>query len=397
MQGRIRNPRQALDSRNAERTPRASLFRVVRYSVEHKVAVAELQRHMWSPDTRLNASYLDWKYHQNPYIRDPLIYLAFVGDKLVGMRGALGTRWEVGNPAEFFTLPYADDLVIDPAYRGQGLHRVIMNSALHDLAGRGYRYVVNLSASRVTAEASMNMQWRKTGRVNPLHRRTLRKSGAEFLAKRARSLPLLWRWADTFSALSGRSGDRLFDQLDARFSAPDQGRDPGSLFAQKAPLTHEMSELVARLPRDGRIRHVRDEKYFAWRFGNPLCNYRFLYVGRGRLRGYIVLQQSPVISGDRASIVDWEAESDLIRAELLSAAIEYGKFPELYVWQLGASPASTQMLERNKFKSLHVPHENSILIRSLHEDDLNADWKLGGRRLDDANQWDLRKIYSMVW
>jgi len=58
---------------------------------------------LWSPDTRLNASYLEWKYHQNPYIREPLIYLAFVGDKLAGMRGASGTRWEVGDPAEFFT------------------------------------------------------------------------------------------------------------------------------------------------------------------------------------------------------------------------------------------------------------------------------------------------------
>jgi len=380
-----------------EGTPRASSWRVVRYSAEHKALVAGLQRHMWSPDARLNASYLEWKYHQNPYIRDPLIYLAFVGDKLVGMRGALGTRWEVGDPAEFLTLPYADDLVIDPAYRKQGLHRIIMNFALRDLAARGYRYVVNLSASRITTEASMNMQWRNAGRVNPLHRRTLRKSAAEFLAQRVRRLPLLWRWADTLSDLSGRSGDRLFERFDARFSAPDQGRDPESLFAQKTPLTREMSQLVARLPRDGRIRHVRDETYFAWRFGNPLCNYRFLYVGRERLRGYIVLHKSPVIRGDSASIVDWEGESDLIRAGLLSAAIEYGKFPELYIWQLGASPSSTQMLERNKFKSLHMPHENSILVRSVRDDELNAAWTLGGRRLDDANQWDLRKIYSMVW
>jgi len=333
------NRRQALDYRNGEGTPQRALScRVVPYTTEHKALVAELQRHLASPDVRLNASYIEWKYHQNPYIRDPLIYLAFVGDKLVGMRGAFGTRWEVGDPAEFLTLPYVDDLVIDPAYRGQGLHRVIMNFALRDLAGRGYRYVVNLSASRITTEASMNMQWRNAGRVKSLHRRTLRKTAADFLADRARHLPLLWRWADNISALSGRSGDHLFDRLDARFSAPDQGRDTGSLFAQRTPLTREMSQLVARLPRDGRIRHVRDEPFIAWRYSNPLSNYRFLYAGRERLRGYIVLQQRPGVNGDRANIVDWEAESDLIRAELLSAAIEHGGFPELYVWQLGASP-----------------------------------------------------------
>jgi GNAT superfamily N-acetyltransferase len=376
--------------------PRASSCRVVPFSAEHKPLVAELLRHLASQDVRLNASYIEWKYQQNPYIRDPLVYLAFVGDKLVGMRGAFGTQWEVGDPAEFLTLPYVDDLVVDPAYRRQGLHRIIMNFVLRDLAGRGYRYVVNLSASRVTVEASMNMQWRNAGRVKPLHRRTLRKAAAESLANRARRLPFVWRWADNFSAVSGRSGDRLFDRFDARFSEPDQLRDPRSPFAQKTPLAREMGQLVARLPRDGRIRHVRDETYFAWRFGNPFRNYRFLYVGRELLRGYLVLQQTPSVNGDRACIVDWEAESDLLRAELLSVAIEYGGFPELYIWQLGASPSSTQLLERHRFKSLHAPHENCILVRSLHDDELNATWILGGHALDDANQWDLRMIYSMV-
>jgi len=325
-----------------------------------------------------------------------LIYLAFVGDKLVGMRGVFGTRWEIGDPAESFTLPYPDDLVIDPAYRGQGLHRVIMNSALDDLARRGYGYVVNLSASRITAQASMNMQWRNAGRVKSSHRRTSRKTATDFLADRAQRFPLLWRLAGTLSTLSGRSGDHLFDRLDARISAQDQRRDTGSLFAQRTPLTREMSQLVARLPRDGRIRHVRDEPFLAWRYSNPLSNYRFLYVGREQLRGYIVLQQPPGANADRANIVDWEADSDPIRAELLSAAVEYGRFPELCIWQLGASPAATRMIDRHGFKPLRVHTEKAILVRSVRDDELNAPWILGGRRLDDANQWDLRMVYSMV-
>jgi len=392
------NRRQDLDYRNKEGTPRRAVScRVVPYSTEHRALVAELQRHLWSPDVRLNASYLVWKYHQNPYIRNPLIYLAFVGDKLVGMRGAFGSRWEVGDPAEFFTLPHADDLVIDPAYRKQGLHRVIMNFALRDLAGRGYRYVVNLGGSQITAGASLNMRWHDAGKVRALYRRTLRKTTADFLTDRARHLPLLWRWADNLSALSGRSGEHLFDRFDARFSALDQSRNTGSLFAQRTPMSHEMSQLVARLPRDGRIRHARDESFFAWRFGNPLCNYRFLYVGRERLRGYIVLQQSPFVNGVRASIVDWEAESDLIRAELLSAVINYGRFPELCIWHRGASPAAAQLVDLHGFKPLRALREKSILVRSARDDELDAPWILGGRRLDDANAWDLRMIYSMVW
>lgn len=242
----------------------------------------------------------------------------------------------------------------------------------------------------------MNMRWRNAGRVKPLHRRTLRKTAADFLCAGARHLPLLWRWADDIAALSGRSGDHLFDRLDARFSAPDQGRDTGSLFAQRTPLVREMTRLVARLPWDGRIRHVRDETFFSWRFGNPLRNYRFVYSGRERLRGYMVLHQSRGGNGDRASIVDLEAESDQVRTELLSAAIEHGKFPEVFLWQLGAPPAATQAIERYGFKSVGAYHENSILVRSLRDDELDAAWTLGGRPLDDASQWDLRMIYSMI-
>jgi hypothetical protein len=32
----------------------------------------------------------------------------------------------------------------------------------------------------------------------------------------------------------------------------------------------------------------------------------------------------------------------------------------------------------------------------LRDDELDAAWMLGGRPLDDANQWDLRMIYSMI-
>jgi hypothetical protein len=67
--------------------------RIIPYSAEHKPLVAELAQHLWSPHPDLNERYLEWKYRQNPYIRDPLIYLAFAGDRLAGMRGAFGSLW----------------------------------------------------------------------------------------------------------------------------------------------------------------------------------------------------------------------------------------------------------------------------------------------------------------
>jgi len=366
--------------------------RVVPYRPEHAPLVAALQRHLWSHDVELNAAYLDWKHHQNPYIREPLIYLAFVDEQLVGMRGIFGTRWEVGEPSESFTLPYADDLVIDPAFRRRGVHQQIMRFALDDLDRRGYRYLINLSAGPVTQRTSVLMRWRNAGRVMHVQRRAMRRTMMDSLASRASKLPIVWRLSDGLQRLGGPMGDRLFDRFDSRSARRTRQRQSGAIFADAAPLPEEMESLVNRLPSDGRLRHVRDQTYFGWRFRNPLRDYRFLYAGGDRLEGYLVLQRA-LGRDDRVSIVDWEAARDSTLDELLTAAIDDGLFSVLSAWRLGASPAVERLLDRRGF--VPADRSRSVLVRSVSGADLEGCWALAGRALDDASQWDLRMIYSM--
>ena len=90
---------------------------------------------------QLAAAYLDWKYTRNPYIETPLIYLVTRGDEIVGMRGAYGTKWEIGAAAgeDGVVVPCFGDLVIAPEHRDRGLVTEIMRMALRDLCDRGYR------------------------------------------------------------------------------------------------------------------------------------------------------------------------------------------------------------------------------------------------------------------
>jgi hypothetical protein len=285
--------------------------------------------------------------------------------------------------------------VIDPDFRGQGLHRVIMNFALDDLAKRGYRYVLNLSAGQITQHASLNMQWRDAGWMMPVSKRTLRKGLAQAAADLARRFPLAWRTAERLSNLGGPRGDRLFGRFDDR--TPSLRRSPRGrpLFARAVPLTKEMARLVARVPKTDRLRHVRDQVYFEWRFRNPLRSYRFLYAGGDRIEGYLVLQRSLSGSVDRVCIVDWEGESDAVLEDLLDAAIECGQFPALYAWCLGASPSIRQLLDRRGFVAAKSSYESCVLVRSVRDADLASPWLFGGRRLDDPSQWDMRMLYSM--
>jgi hypothetical protein len=149
------------------------------------------------------------------------------------------------------------------------------------------------------------------------------------------------------------------------------------------------------VPKTDRLRHVRDQVYFEWRFRNPLRSYRFLYAGGDRIEGYLVLQRSLSGSVDRVCIVDWEGESDAVLEDLLDAAIECGQFPALYAWCLGASPSIRQLLDRRGFVAAKSSHESCVLVRSVRDADLASPWLFSGRRLDDPSQWDMRMLYSM--
>src|SRR5687767_6339979 len=99
----------AAPARNAQRDVVMKECRIETYRPEHKRSVAKLQTRLWSSDTALNTRYLEWKYERNPYVREPLIYLALAGDEVVGMRGFHGARLEAGSPSQSFPALFGDD------------------------------------------------------------------------------------------------------------------------------------------------------------------------------------------------------------------------------------------------------------------------------------------------
>ena len=374
--------------------PTAKPWRVVPFRPEHAPLVAELQRLLWGPDVQLNAEYLNWKYFENPYIREPLLYLAFVEDRLVGMRGAFGSRWEIGEPAALHTLPYADDLVIVSEFRGRGLHRAIMRFAFDDLAARGYQYVVNLSTGRATRLLSMRMQWREAGAMAGVDRRSSHAAAADGFKRMALRLPFVWRYADRPHRFLP-TGDHLFDAFDSRASSRGSSASTSGIFAQAAPLYDEMERLINRRPKTGAgsIRHVRDQTYFRWRFRNPTRRYRFLYAGGDRIEGYLVLQHARDADANHVSIVDWEAEREPVLDALLTTAIRCGRFPRLSAWVPENPSAAGSMLARHGFEP--TERRQPALVRSMPDAKSDERWMLADRSLDDASQWDLRMLYSM--
>jgi GNAT superfamily N-acetyltransferase len=373
------------------------MYEIVRYDTALKGEIATLQRHLWGGDVAANTAYFEWKYEQNPYFKEPLVYLAVTDGRVVGMRGMHGSRWEVGTPSETFLIPAAADLVIAPDHRGRGLFARIMRAAVDDLAARGYSCAFCLSPGPVTLAGSLATGWRAAGFMRPLRRETPTHQAARVLYEVLRKLPLP-RWSvDATRSLAASVERTPFNALDHRGRRPGTSR---SLSLAQAPRVEAMADLVRRIGHDGRLRHVRDEIYLAWRFRNPLYDYRFLFWDGDCLEGYLVLQVYRFGLPRVVNIVDWEGTSSGVRAELLRAAIEWGQFPNLGVWAASLPEDTLTQLQDASFVPFgHGPlarYLPSVLVRAVPEDRRVAELTLGGRRLLDSATWDMRMVYSMA-
>lgn len=386
-------------------------YELVSYQPGFRDRVLELQTQLWSPDVALNAAYLAWKYDQNPYLKSPLIRLAVRGKQVVGMMGMYGAAWQVGQPSSGFFGPCAGDLVVAPGHRNRGLAAEIIERTTEDLAESGYEYAFATSASSASQRLFGSLGWRSVGpfevarwRLPPSTFRTRVRACVRRLPLLARSARGVKRLVSGLASPRSTVGRNPFGALD-RNGARARGRTSGQVSLEQTPRPAAMARLVERLGSDGRIRQVRDEAYFAWRFRNPLSRYRFLFSSDARLQGYLVLQTALHGADVGVYIVDWEAAEAQVRDDLLRAAIGWGRFAELTIWP-ATLPADAKILigEAGFTVSPTDSHGRvegpeafrpTILVKRLpNRPSEAADWVIERRRPAALDDWDLRMIYS---
>jgi GNAT superfamily N-acetyltransferase len=363
---------------------------IVRYTPEHKHRLVELESKLWKADLPTSLRYLEWKYEQNPYLAEPLIYLAYAGERLVGARGFYGSRWEAGSGAtrSTATIPVADDFIIVEDHRDRGLATRLMGAALDDLARQGHREVFNLSGSQVTVVASLAMGWKSAGPLLPVGigpTETMR----DRLNRSLRTTRLLWRLADRPWVLGGRDPFRKLDRAALR----------KPVILSREPDLDAMVRVVERIEPDGRIRHVRDREYFAWRLRNPLMSYRYLYYVNGsRLDGYLILKPPRPGGLDRAGIrlADLEAITPAGREALLTVAIESARSAGFHAWGATLPADALDRLERLGFAPVAASVRAHGCPCALQKTLVGGTGQLGGRRFAALSDWDLRMIDTMA-
>jgi len=350
----------------------------------------------------LNASYFEWKYERNPYVKKPVLYLAMSNGKAIGMRGFFGVQWECGATSQRFTNLYADDMVVAPEHRNRGLMSRIMTSAFEELATSGYDYAFNLSAGPVTLKSSLSMGWRSAGWVRPMRRRSWPTVLQRGVIRRMEKLSV---FSDKLSFFTSRQLARSRYSLESTYLKQINSTisQIPSITVEDAPRCAAMAELVRRIGSTGGIRHVRDSEYFQWRFQNPLSRYRYIFWEEERLEGYLVLQEytSEYSNREVVNIVNWEASNVTIQEGLLKAVIAiFGKYRELVIWSATLPEPTIALLRKFGFRISTVPLDVTvpspgILVHPIADFSLGTKWMLGDRLLLDLASWDLQMLYSM--
>lgn len=372
-------------------------YRVVRVTPEYVPQVAELAVGFWGPDPVTNTAYYEWKYLSNPYLPDPLLYLALDGDQLVGMRGFMGARWEVDG--RLIDAPIAGDLLVAEQHRNRGVFNLIMDFAMQDLRDQGYRFVFNLSGgSLLTRWSQLGLGWKGIGPLDIqgwsartgmlLRLRELIWSNKPLRAVWSVMRPLVFQ-----QAVHGRGVVQRFDfqRLDRHM-----GQTKCGIRLHCSPDPTGMAKVAKHLPHDGRIRHLRDAEYFAWRYRNPLIEYRFLLHGESRLVGYLALAGQRYRPDCEVVIADWEATSVECAQEMLATALRWGKFRDIQIWAATLSPEWKRLLSVAGFKNIEQPVSASHPRRDLFVGRVPGvdEWSINDRDVRDLSNWDLRMLFS---
>ncbi|MFD9389294.1 GNAT family N-acetyltransferase [Streptomyces sp. NPDC060000] len=283
------------------------------YRAEDLADVVVFQDSLWFGGTEGNTRYFHWKYRDNPYLDHRYIVVARQRGEIVGMIGVFGSLWE--HEGRTYMLPCLTDTIVSLEHRGGPLFLAMTDEVAKRLEADGVPWLLDFGDQYATP-AMIMAGWTQIG---PWGQAVLMRETALF----EEDSP----WSRLPAARGARSGEVV-----RAVSAPD---------------AEAMAGLVRRLPHSSGIKVARNADYFRWRAANPLARYFHLEVGDDELRGFLIGHRAAVDTDDGhtpTTIVDCEATTDDIFADLAAFALEHLPGRELLMWTRDLSPERVGIL-----------------------------------------------------
>ena len=367
-------------------------YRIVNYDPVYNDQICELEKDLWSRDFHTNESYLQWKYLESPYLHPPILYLALHNEKLIAVRGFY--EWLFGQNEDSFTALCSADLVIHPEYRSKGLYPELMDFIMSDLHDQGYPYVLSFSAGPTALINALALGWKVIGRMKSMRKQFYMRPVTKKLTDPVTVNKLINRVVK--SKILKRPPKPLQIREELRRSTDNL---PADIEFDYDPKPREMARLISRLDAYDKIVLIRDEKYFRWRYKNPLSDYFFLYRRDSELRGYLVAQTPLFMPGSMSNfnVLELEGESPEIKRELMKALLSLLDYRSATIWSgmldegLRRYLMASGFKERSTAKSVAEFNE-AVLISTTDRDNDKIEFR--GLNLLDMDNWDFKMTYS---
>jgi GNAT superfamily N-acetyltransferase len=367
-------------------------YRIVKYDPVYNDQICELEKDLWSRDYRINESYLRWKYLESPYSYPPKLYLALDDEKPIGVRGFY--EWPFGRNGDSFPALCSADLVIHPEYRSKGLYPELMNFIMSDLHDQGYTYLLSFSAGPTALINSLALGWKVIGRMKSIHTQFYMRPLTKKLMDPVTVNKLIKRVVTTKILRRSMNPPKIREEL-----RKSTNNLPANIKFSYEPKPREMTRLLSELDTNDKIALVRDEKYFKWRYRNPLSDYFFLYWQDCELRGYLVAQTPLFMPGSMGNfnVLELEGENPEIKQELMKALLSLLDYRSTTVWSGMLDENVRQYLmasgfkERGPAKSV-AEFGETVLISTTGKDNDKIEFR--GIDLLDIDNWDFKMTYS---
>ncbi len=337
------------------------------YSPEYKDSLLSLLSYHWTDLTPEEMrERFKWRYEDNPYTKSPYCYLALDGEKVVGHCGSVVQKFRSDEEEYYFCTPA--DAVVHPDYRRKGVFSSVLEFSRDHLAlNSDMSLILILSATEASTAVSLIYD----------------------------DVPVSKR--EYYYAFS------FFNILRSKNFQTPISMDKNGL---KIEITKELrAEEICRLMDDCRekdkIANVRDEKFYEWRFSNPLEDYIFVYCTKeGELVGYVALANNDekIVPMMEYGYLEPSYLEDLIEEIFKNLSISC-----LSAYIFTRSDKEKEMLSRIGFrdrndwlikllKKMNVMSESKqpgALVKPLCENITEEDFFLNGKDIREPNNWSL--------
>jgi GNAT superfamily N-acetyltransferase len=366
--------------------PPAEHYEIVPYSDRLRDDVLQLRSTFRGISDAWNAAHFHWQQEECPWFDGHQAALAIHHGRVVAMRLLQPAEWEVGTPVVRLRAPCYAGTVIKEGHRTRGLMTLLTRSVEGQARGSGARFALNLNAGPVTHVSAMAEGWRSLGAFGAM----LRPGALEGSSLARRGARVLWRAASRLRPAL-RRGVKLSRRVRAE----------------------AMAELAAQSRQAGRIRHVKDERWFRWRYADPSSRYLFAYFESAqRLVGYMAFHRvAPPLPAGPMNLVDWEVGEGLEWPDMLDVAMRLAdrRVVALGLWAALLPAESRARLPSLGFtpRTLSGPlarRRPTFLVGRIRgfEQDAAPDspgaeaaaWTVNGLRIDRAEDWDARPVFA---